>query len=167
MQHILIDISSIVTKLDQEVSSLYRNTEPFGSVFPVLETLLSCHKQIFSNPESAFFAGKFRTLPSVWWKTTFALAYKTETLSRELSKVKRKTFWEILAWTLDMVWYVHPFLDGNRRSIWYCTNLYLIHEGYHPINWDLLRPTWEKNAYMNHLELLHLLLKTLITIKPS
>lgn len=65
MQHILIDLSQIDTKLDAEVSALYREKQSNNFPFPVLETLIACHKQIFPNPESEFFAGKWRTLPSV------------------------------------------------------------------------------------------------------
>ena len=49
----------------------------------------------------------------------------------------------VLAWTIEVMDHIHPFLDGNRRTCWKFTNLWLQHLGYKELDWDALRPIWE------------------------
>lgn len=110
---------------------------------PTPETFRELHRQLFSESELSFAAGVYRTLPLKWGKTIFAPAHQVPALMDEVFSVERVSVWAILAWTHDVVEYIHPFLDGNRRTTWIFTNMWLTSLGYIPIDWIKLRPNWE------------------------
>jgi fido (protein-threonine AMPylation protein) len=76
-------------------------------------------------------------------------------------KVKRKSVWEILAWYIDTIKVIHPFLDWNRRTLWKYTNLRLKWEWYKQINWENFRPFWERHLLLDKIKLLNIMLKEL------
>lgn len=112
---------------------------------PNTETLKLLHKELFQWTELDFAAGIWRTLPLKWGKTDFAPAYRVPELMEDIFQKERKTPEEILAWTIETIWYIHPFLDGNRRTCWMYTNMWLESLAYAPINWDVMKTLWERD----------------------
>lgn len=110
---------------------------------PTPQSLQELHKTLFQDSEFAFTAGQWRTLPLKGGKTVFAPAYQVPSLIDELFAKKRTTLVDIIDWTVSAVGYIHPFLDGNRRTCWQFANLWLIYLCYPPINWEYIRPYWE------------------------
>jgi len=158
MRHNFIDYNKIDKKLDDEVSKLYKykNTSWF---IQKEEDLKKINKKIYPNKEHDFFAWKYRILPSKAWKVVFIEAFKIPKTMEAIFAKKRKTFWEILWWTIETISIVHPFLDWNRRSIWHYTNMWLDWEWYEIINWEFFRPIWEDNKYLENTDFLNTLLK--------
>ena len=118
------------------------------SFAPTVESLLSLHREMFqADAIIAPLAWQIRIMHATAWEYAFT---KPENIYRALERSfqqKRNTPYEILAWCIDTLWWIHPFYDGNRRCIWEYTNRWLISEWYEPIDWDEIRPIWEADIH--------------------
>ena len=112
---------------------------------PNTTTLKLLHKELFQWTEIDFAAGIWRTIPLKWGITHFAPAYRVTELIEEIFLPERKTRNDILEWVVYTIWYIHPFLDGNRRTCWLYANMWLKSLNIEPIDWESLRPIWEQD----------------------
>ena len=136
-----------ISALDQLVSwQMRRGISPQDTLFnPNTLSFRALHSELFGESEFAFAAWIYRTIALRWGVTQFAPAYLVPELMEVVFTPERLTVWSILAWTIEVIGYIHPFLDGNRRTTWIYTNRWLQSLGYAPIDWDRLRPDWERS----------------------
>ncbi len=144
----MIDFTtSQISELDQLVSPQMRRgvVSPDTAFIPNTLSFLALHRELFGESEFAFAAWVYRTIALQWGVTQFAPAYKVPELMEVVFVPERLTVWAVLAWTIEVIGYIHPFLDGNRRTTWIYTNKWLESLGYTPIDWGRLRPEWERS----------------------
>lgn len=136
-----------ISELDQLVSWQMRrgiSSQDIGFI-PNPLSFRTLHRELFGESEFAFAAWIYRTIALRWGVTQFAPAYQVPELMEAVFVPERLTVGSILAWTLEVIGYIHPFLDGNRRTTWVYTNRWLQSLGYTPIDWGRLRPEWERS----------------------
>lgn len=146
MIHNFINFDKLDKDLDKNISKIFRINNSISFIANEKD-LKQINKDLFPENEHDFFAWKYRTIPVKAWNIEFTKAYLIDEEVKKIFSVKRKTFWEILWFAVEMISIVHPFLDWNRRTIWKYTNEWLKWEWYEIINWKKLRPFWEVNKY--------------------
>ncbi len=136
-----------ISELDRLVSQQMKRGVLYPDIAFIPNTLSfrTLHRELFWECEFAFAAWIYRTIALRWGVTQFAPAYQVPELMEAVFVPERLTVGSILAWTLEVIGYIHPFLDGNRRTTWIYTNRWLQSLGYAPIDWDHLRPEWERS----------------------
>lgn len=105
---------------------------------------------ILLGEEMGDLAGIFRINDAIAgssWR--FATASRVEQALQSSFRKSHINPAEILAWCIDTIGWIHPFVNGNRRTIWAFTNLWLISVGYEPMPWALYRPEWQTDIANN------------------
>lgn len=100
-------------------------------------------------------AGMIRIFDVMGGETKFVDLHHVQIALEKAFARERHTPPEIFAWTLETIGWIHPFFDGNRRTLWTFTNLWLLSLGFPPMPWHEYRPQWEKDIDLSGNERLH------------
>lgn len=111
---------------------------------PNVDSLIALHKEIFLwDPVIGQLSWELR----ITYATARGYSFiRPENIRLALIKsfdIQRNTPYEILAWCIDTIWWIHPFYDGNRRCIWEFTNRWLMSKWYRPLNWEMIHSIWD------------------------
>ena len=118
----LMPLLSIVSlELDKRLSERYyfpllTPSLSDGLWAPCESSLKQLHFALFSASDFSFAAGAYRTVGSNSGSIYFPYPHHLDKLMHESFNIKRENMSSVLAWTIEVMDHIHPFLDGNRRT---------------------------------------------------
>lgn len=92
--------------------------------------------------EIGTFAGKIRQNMAVVGDVRFAFPHNILNALRAGLKKNPSNPAEILSWTENAIMCIHPFYNGNRRTLWAFANLWLLKLGFQPMKWKEYESEW-------------------------
>lgn len=141
-------ISSVLGNLPENVESMKKIMLNIIQYWLNEEYLISLHQEILSEHE--FMAGRYRTLPISVRGLNLPLSYQVKGHMKNIFQRDLNSFNEIILFFVDVLQWIHPFQDGNRRTYFLALESQLIHIGYPVLNIWQLRPFWESIKDLNY-----------------